>query len=276
MLVLTILSGIVVGLSLGLTGGGGSILAVPLLVYALSLPPQVAVSVSLGAVGATSFIGAIERLLRREVEIKTGLLFAASGVAGAPLGTWLGEWLPESLLLLLFAGLMIAVALRMWVQASKSPDEAAVVRASIRPPNTLAAGPACRRDPTGRLALTSRCLVVLLISGVATGVLAGLFGVGGGFVIVPALVLLTNLDIHRAVATSLLVIALISGAGLASHLLAGRSIPLETALPFAGGGVLGLGIGTWGGHLVPPVLLQKFFSIVIVVVAVYVLFSSFF
>lgn len=77
-------------------------------------------------------------------------------------------------------------------------------------------------------------------------------------VIVPALVLLTNLDIHRAVATSLLVIALISGAGLESHLLAGRSLPLATALPFAEGGVVGLGIGTWGGHRIPPVLLQKF------------------
>ena len=274
MLLLTVLCGVAVGLSLGLTGGGGSILAVPLLVYALAVPPQEAVSVSLGAVGATSLMGAVQRVPRGEVEMKTGLLFAASGVAGAPLGTWIGGRLSETLLLVLFAGLMVLVAARMWLKASKSPEEAAVLRASARPVPERT-GPACRRDPSGRLPLTSRCLAVLLVAGVVTGVLSGLFGVGGGFVIVPALVLLTSLDIHRAVATSLLVIALISGAGLASHLWAGRSVPLETALPFAGGGVVGLGLGTWSGQRLSPVLLQKIFSLVIVAVAVYVIVRSF-
>src|SRR5690606_29227614 len=131
-------------------------------------------------------------------------------------------------------------------------------------------GPTCRRDPAGRLALTSRCLVVLLLAGVLTGVLSGLFGVGGGFVVVPALVLLTGLDIRRAVATSLLVIALVGGAGLASHLAAGRPLSLELAVPFAVGGVAGLAAGTVVGRRLPPVLLQEGFAAVIVVVAAYV------
>lgn len=275
MSLLTAVCGIAVGLSLGLTGGGGSILAVPLLVYALAVPPQEAVSVSLAAVGATAAVGAVQRFARAEVELKTGLLFAASGIVGAPLGTWIGGLLSETLLLVSFAALMFLVAVRMWIKASRSPAEAAVVRAPTQPAQAANRGPACRRAPSGHLPLTSRCLVVLLASGVVTGLLSGLFGVGGGFVIVPALVLLTSLDIHRAVATSLLVIAMISGAGLSSHLMAGRSVPLETAVLFVSGGVVGLGIGTWGGRRVSPVRLQKIFSIVIVAVAAYVIIRSF-
>lgn len=273
---LSAICGMAVGLSLGLTGGGGSILAVPLLVYVLAVQPQAAVSISLAAVGATAAMGAVQRLMRGEVEIKTGSLFVLSGVAGAPLGTWIGGQLPEVLLLILFAALMAVVAFRMWRKANRFPGEAEVVRAALRPADVAATGPACRRDPSGDLPLTSRCFVVLLISGVATGVLSGLFGVGGGFVIVPALVLLTGLDIHRAVATSLMVIAVISGAALVSHLIAGREIPWGITLPFSGGGVAGLLLGTWVGQRVSPVLLQKIFSLVIMGVAAYVMIRGLF
>lgn len=122
--------------------------------------------------------------------------------------------------------------------------------------------------------MTSRCFVVLLASGVVTGVLSGLFGVGGGFIIVPALVLLTSLGIHRAVATSLLVIALISGAGLAAHVYAGRSMLLATALPFASGGIIGLGVGTWGGRRLSPIHLQKGFALLIIALAIYVILRN--
>ena len=270
MLPLTVLAGIAVGLSLGLTGGGGSILAVPLLVYALAVPAREAVGVSLAAVGATALAGAVQRLVRKEVEVKTALLFALSGAAGAPLGTWLGSLVPEFLLLGLFSALMLFVAVRMWLKASRRPEEAGVVRSATESAAPHGTGPACRRDPAGRLALTSRCLVVLLLAGVLTGVLSGLFGVGGGFVVVPALVLLTGLDIRRAVATSLLVIALVGGAGLASHLAAGRTLSLELAAPFALGGVAGLAGGTVVGKRLPPVLLQKGFAAVIALVAAYV------
>ena len=107
-------------------------------------------------------------------------------------------------------------------------------------------GPSCRRDPSGRLHLTSRCFAVLVVAGLAAGVLSGLFGVGGGFVIVPALVLVTGMGIHRAVATSLLVIALVSASGVASYLVAGRPLPLALTGLFVAGGVAGMELGHAG------------------------------
>ncbi len=274
MLALAALLGTAVGVSLGLTGGGGSIVAVPLLVYGLSVAPRQAVGVSLAAVGATALAGAVHRLWRREVEVRTGLLFAAAGMLGAPLGTAIGRRVPETLLLLLFAALMLWVAARMWRQASRRPEEASVVRAPVQRTSPVEAGPACRRDPAGRLRMTSRCGVVLAAAGVGTGVLSGLFGVGGGFVVVPALVLVSGMGIHRAVATSLLVIALISASGLASLLAAGEPLSGPLALAFAGGGVGGLALGTVLGRTLSPVALQKGFAVVIVVVAAFVVVNT--
>jgi len=276
MFTLTILFGVAVGLSLGLTGGGGSILAVPLLVYGLAVSPRQAVGVSLAAVGATALVGAGQRLWRGEVEVRTGLLLALSGMLGAPLGSWLGTLLAESLLLLLFSLLMVGVAVRMWLKASRNPAEAAVIRSVVQLPPNEADGPSCRRDPGGRLSLNSRCVFVLLLAGLATGVLSGLFGVGGGFVVVPALVLFSGLDIHRAVATSLLVIGLVSASGLAAIAASGTSLPLDVVVPFALGSLVGLQGGTLVARKLSPVGLQKFFAVVIVVVAGYVVARSFF
>ena len=119
--------------------------------------------------------------------------------------------------------------------------------------------------------MTSRCAVVLAAAGVAAGVLSGLFGVGGGFVVVPALVLFSGMGIHRAVATSLLVIALVSASGLASYLLAGQTLSAPVTLVFVAGGVAGLALGTWFGRSLSPVKLQKGFAVVIVAVAAFVI-----
>jgi hypothetical protein len=224
MLALALVFGAAVGVSLGLTGGGGSIIAVPLLVYGLAMPTRQAVGVSLAAVGSTALVGAVHRLWQGEVEVRTGLMFAAAGMLGAPVGSFIGHRVPECLLLTLFAGLMVAVAVMMWRKATKRPEEAAVVRAPGARRPASEAGVACRRDPAGRLTMTSRCATVMAVAGVVTGVLSGLFGVGGGFVVVPALVLFSGMGIHRAVATSLLVIALVSAAGVASKMLAGEAL----------------------------------------------------
>jgi len=271
---LAVIFGLVVGLSLGLTGGGGSILAVPLLVYGLGLAPTEAVGVSLAAVGATALVGAAERMRRGEVEVRTGLIFAAAGMLGAPLGAWVGRRLPGPVLLLGFAGLMLWVAVRMWLKVSHRPEEAAVVRSPSLQPPVPSRGPACSRDPAGKLRWTSRCARVLAVCGVAAGVLSGLFGVGGGFVIVPSLVLFSGMGIHRAVATSLLVIAVISGAALASYAVAGQLLDAWTTGFFVAGGVIGLAAGTWVGRAVSPVQLQKVFSAVIVAVAVFVILKN--
>lgn len=274
MLALAAIFGVAVGLALGLTGGGGSIIAVPLLVYGLSMPPRQAVGVSLAAVGATALVGAVQRLSRNEVEVRTGLMFAAAGVFGAPLGSLIGPQVPEAILLTSFAVLMIAVALLMWRRASKRPDEAAVVRApgTKRPANE--AGVACRRDPAGRLTITSRCATVMAITGLVMGMLSGLFGVGGGFLVVPALVLFSGMGIYRAVATSLLVIALVSASGVATYLIAGQRLAADVTTLFVLGGVTGLGLGTVFARRLSPVALQKVFAVAIVMVAAFVLVKN--
>jgi uncharacterized membrane protein YfcA len=270
----SLLFGLVVGFSLGLTGGGGSIFAVPLLVYGLGTDPRVAVGVSLAAVGATALFGMLQRLRAGEVEVRIGLLFSAGGMLGAPAGSWLGGRIPPAVLLVLFAGLMVLVAARMWRKATRSPAEASAIRADTGAPGREERGPACRRDPSGRLRMSSRCAGLLAVVGVGTGVLSGVFGVGGGFVIVPALVFFSGMGIHRAVATSLLAISLISASGVASYLAAGRPLPLGVTGLFVLGGVGGMWLGTRLGRRLSGPRLQKIFAVAMVLVAAYIVARS--
>jgi uncharacterized membrane protein YfcA len=266
---LTLAFGGVVGFSLGLTGGGGAIFAVPLLVYGLGVSPREAVGISLASVGVTAFVGFVGRLRARQVEMRTGLVFAAAGMLGAPIGSWLAGMVPEAVLLALFAFLMLVVALRMWSKAAETASaELSVAR------STEAADwdrPVCRRDCDGNLLLTSRCAWLLAGIGIATGVLSGLFGVGGGFVIVPALVLFSGMAIHHAVGTSLLVITLVSISGVASHFFVGRTIAAETTALFVVGGVAGMLIGSLAGRRLSGPALQRVFSVAIVAVALFVI-----
>jgi uncharacterized membrane protein YfcA len=267
MVILTLIFGALAGFSLGLTGGGGAIFAVPLLVYGLGVPAREAVGVSLLTVGSTSFVGFVQRARRSMVEFPTGLLFAIAGMIGAPVGAWLADRIPEAVLLGLFALLMLVIAVRMWV---KSGDSAA--RLPIIADDN--AGPTCRRDPEGKLHLTSQCAVVLGLVGLGAGVLAGLFGVGGGFIIVPALVMFSGMGLQRAIGTSLLVITVISASGTASHLLAGKDLSLATAGVFTAGSVAGLFAGSGLAQRLAGPVLQKVFAAAIVVVAVYVIFRT--
>ena len=267
MLFLSLVFGAFVGLSLGLTGGGGAIFAVPLLVYGLAIEPRQAVGVSLAAVGATSAVGLAARCMSGQVEIVTGLMFALSGMMGAPIGAWLSGMISQHLLLILFALLMIVVAGRIWISAESPRVDAVSLRDDVN-------GPTCRRDPEGKLRLTSPCAILLTALGLLTGVLSGLFGIGGGFVIVPGLVLFSGMGMQRAIGTSLLVITLVSVAGVAAHLLAGRDIPLEATGYFVVGGVLGMFAGTWAGWYLSGPLLQKVFAAAIIAVAIFVVVRS--
>jgi uncharacterized membrane protein YfcA len=260
---LAIAGGLAIGFALGLTGGGGGIFAVPLLVYGLSLPPREAVGVSLAAVGTTALVGVFTRLSRGETDVRTGLLFAVAGMIGAPLGAKLSTMLSEATLLLMFSGLMLVIAVRMWLQ-SIAPERA----------DDGANRFVCHRDACGRPTLGPRCVALLATLGLVTGVLSGMFGVGGGFVIVPALVLFGGMRIHTAVATSLMVISLISVSGVASYVLHGGTMSFQLTALFVVGGVLGMQLGTRLSSKLSGPTLQKTFAGAMVAVAAFVVFKS--
>lgn len=263
MLGIAIAGGIAIGFALGLTGGGGGVFAVPLLVYGMGIPAREAVGVSLAAIGLTALVGATGRYLRGEVDVRTGLIFAVAGMIGAPLGSQLSEMLPEAVLLLLFSGLMLIVAARMW-------------RASLRQRCDADAAPfVCQRDAAGHPMLGRRCVALLTVLGLTTGVLSGLFGVGGGFVIVPALVLFGGLAIHTAVATSLLVIFLISVSGVTAYVATGGPLSMTLTGLFALGGLIGMQLGIRMSSKLSGPTLQRIFSAAMIVVAAFIVAKSF-
>lgn len=254
-------AGVVVGLSLGLTGGGGAIFAVPLLVYVVGVDPTVAVSISLVTVAVTALVGAIERWRYGQLEVSSGLLFAGAGMLTAPLGSWLGGRMPPRMLLASFACLMLVIAVRMWRKAADTGERmpASVFCAGV--------GPTCSRDSSGRLRMTARCVVLLLFAGLAVGLLSGLFGVGGGFLIVPALVAFATMGVPQAVGTSLFVMTLVGASAIASQLAAGRSIPPDITACFVGGSIPALLVGSRIGRRLTGPTLARVFAVAIVLVA---------
>ena len=268
---LAVLFGCAVGFALGLTGGGGGVFAVPLLVYGLAVAPREAVGISLASVGGTALAGVVPRLWRGEVELRTGLLFAVAGMFGAPIGSYLSTLISETVLLVMFGCLMLVVAWRMWAKTRNPQLPTGVCVTESQPEEDRSA---CQRDEDGTLRLTSKCARLLVLIGLLTGVLSAMFGVGGGFVIVPALVLFSGMEIHRAVGTSLLVIFLISISGVTSYLVAGHELSLETTLQFFVGGLVGIWLGGIVAKKLKGPTLQKVFATAVVLVAVFVIVKT--
>ena len=261
--------GAIVGFALGLTGGGGGIFAVPLLVYGLSVAPREAVGVSLASVGGTALTGAVSRWREGLVDFRTGVIFALGGMMGAPIGTQLSKLLSESMLLILFSGLMLVVAWRMWQKAGKLEIAQASTRTKACESNCI-----CRRDDDGKLVLSPACIVLLGGLGVATGMLSGMFGVGGGFVIVPALVLFSGMAIHAAISTSLMVIFLVSISGVSSYVLDGGALSWQLTAMFMVGGLVGMKMGLELSRRLSGPRLQRIFSGAVVMVAAFIVFRS--
>ena len=256
--------GCVVGIALGLTGGGGTLLAVPFLIHVLGLPVRQAAIASLAAVGAMALLGAVTRIRRGEAYLGLGLFFAVGGVVGAPLGVMSHRWLPDALITAGFAVVMLTVALRMWPNHVRP---LAANSASLPPELQLGR---CTLSQDGRLHLNSRCIPVLFGLGLATGILSGIFGVGGGFLIVPALMWLSRCDLRHAVATSLVAVAVISVAGVGGAVLSGEPFPVVITTWFALGGMAGLLLSGLVSQRLSPAILGRGFSLVLIALAVFV------
>jgi uncharacterized membrane protein YfcA len=271
----TLLLGVIVGLVLGLTGAGGSVLAVPLFREVLHAPMDVAVGLSLGVVGIGALVGTLGRLRSGSILFLPGVTYAAVGSLTAPLGQLLGRVLPEALRLGAFALLVVWVATRMWREAANAPDRTRVVRA-VATTQPGREGPACPLSPSGQLEMNPRCLSRLAAAGALTGVLSGLFGVGGGFVIVPSLVLLIGVDLERAVATSLFVITGVTASGFLTYLVGTGHPPWALLGQLALGSVIGMGLGTVFARWVSGPWLTRAFVVAMLAATALTFFNSMF
>jgi len=247
--------GLVIGLVLALTGAGGGILAVPLLVFGTGTAVASAGPIGLMAVGMAAALGALLGLRAGTVRYRAAFLIAAAGMLLAPVGLWAARQVDNRALALLFALVLLHVAVKTFRQAAGSLPARAATQA------------VCRRDgASGRFIWTGPCARALALSGGLAGLLSGLLGVGGGFVMVPALQRYTDLAMQSAVATSLAVIALVSLAGVATTAASG-GMAWAIALPFSAGALAGMLAGrSFAGRVGGPQL-QKGFALVSALVA---------
>lgn len=245
----------IIGLLLGLLGGGGSILTVPMLVYLLHVAPKTAITTSFVVVGISSLLALIPHAKRGSVCWKSGLFFGLSGMAGAFAGGRLAAYFTSDLLMSLFGLVSLSTGLLM-LRSGKAPADSSSAGAPVR---------VCPlRVPFLRV----------LFDGFFVGGLTGLVGVGGGFLIVPALTLLVGLPMQSAIGTSLLIIVMNALAGLA-----GYSQHAALDLPLTGlvavGAIVGSAIGAILSGIVNPALLRRGFGLMVLAVGLYVLSQAF-
>lgn len=235
--------GLCIGLVIGTVGGGGAILALPLLVYVLGEGVAQATTASLVVVAIAATAGAAALARDRQVCWRLAGDFAAAAALGALLGSLGNRAVSGPLLLLAFVPVMLVAARAMWRRAAAAPA------------GTATGG--CPAVPLPRL----------LAAGVATGVLTGFFGVGGGFVIVPVLTIWLGVGARRAVASSLAIIALTAASAFAAHLVAGGSLDLPVTAALGSAAAVGAVAGARAGRRLPAAALARGFALVVVAVA---------
>ena len=246
--------GAVVGLILALAGAGGGILAVPLLVFGLHLSILEAAPVGLIAVGAASAFGAVLGLRDGLVRYRAAAVIGITGMLLAPVGVRLARLIPNAPLTVAFSIVLAWVAWRMFNQARRT------VAGEAESPHAQSRLPCVLNPNEGRLVWTLPCAWALAGTGAVSGVLSGLLGVGGGFVIVPSLSRYTNLAARSIFATSLAVIALVSAGGVAAAAWQG-SIAWPIAGPFAVGAVVALLAGRLMAARLAGARLQQAFAV---------------
>jgi uncharacterized protein len=246
---LALAGALIIGLSLGLFGSGGSILTVPVLLYLLHMPAQLAIASSLLIVAGISFFGSVRNGMQRLISWRHVLWFGVPGMLGTYGGAWFGTLVNARWQLLVFAVLMLVAAVMMWrskVGATASPKAFKPVR--------------------------------IIIDGLIVGLITGFVGVGGGFLIVPALVLLGGLTMPMGVATSLVIIAMKSFVGFAKYYVVmaaqGAIFDWHSIALMIIAGIAGSYIGAAVGKRLPKQQLQKAFAIFLVIMAVVVIYQS--
>ncbi|MDX2169936.1 MAG: sulfite exporter TauE/SafE family protein [Deltaproteobacteria bacterium] len=247
--------GLLIGLSLGALGSGGSILAVPALVYAAGQSVQDATFTSLVLVGTSALTGIHPHWRAGRVRLATGVVFGLTGIGGSLAGTALNRRLDPHLLLLAFSGLIVVAAWRMLTGCPTCTRVGEARELAVRP----AVG--------ARPALDARRALEVLGAGSVVGFLTGLFGVGGGFIIVPALTLVLGLAMPEAIGTSLVVIAINSGLGVLARL--GGHVDWHVAVPFTIAAVLGVQLGGALAARLNPTRSLQAFAAGLVAVALY-------
>ena len=249
-----ILAGLATGIVLGVFGSGGSIVTTPALLYLLDVAPKSAIAMSLGIVAVTATLAGAQHCRRGNVNVPVTLVFGIFGILGTYAGARLGVITPVVIQLTIFALVMYAAAWRMLRPAQPQRQSAGAMAA-------------------GGGAVTDLRYGHIAAHGVAVGVLTGLVGVGGGFLIVPALVLLSGLGMKQAVGTSLAIVAIKSYAGFFGY--AGE-VPIDYTLMgvFTGVAIAGSFGGTWIGHRVSSDNLKKGFAVFLLLVATYILYDQ--
>ncbi|WP_033355526.1 sulfite exporter TauE/SafE family protein [Kitasatospora aureofaciens] len=242
MITLAIAASLLIGVLLGILGGGGSMLTVPILVYLAGQDTKQAMTTSLFVVGITSIAGLISHARAGRVRWRTGTLFGLTGMAGAYAGGRVATYVPDTVLLIAFALMMLATA-------------AAMLRGPRKAAKQVHGEPPLHR---------------LLIQGLVVGAVTGILGAGGGFLIVPALALLAGLPMGIAIGTSLLVIAMNSFAGLAGHI-SGAHLDWNLALAVTAAAVLGSLIGGRYAGRIPQHTLRTGFGWFVVAMGLFVL-----
>lgn len=249
-LILVLALSVVIGLSLGVLGGGGSILTVPILVYVAGFEAKEAIAASLFVVGVTSAVSVLSHARGGRVMWRTGLIFGAAGMAGAFVGGLLGGHIPGQILLIAFAIMMVATSVAM-------------LRGRKRKTDDDGATPVKHELPLGRV----------LLDGAVVGLVTGLVGAGGGFLVVPALALLGGLPMSVAVGTSLVVIAMKSFAGLAGYL---TTVQLDWGLTLGvtAAAIAGTLIGSKLAGRIPEAALRMAFGWFVLAMGTFVLIQQ--
>ncbi|QXJ31538.1 sulfite exporter TauE/SafE family protein [Saccharolobus shibatae] len=266
--VLSIISGILVGFSLGLIGGGGSILAIPLLLYFVGLANGIApgtpeysyiTHLTLGttalAVGINAYINSYMHFKRGNVRVSEGIIFTIPGIIGDIIGAYLSHLMSGALILFLFGFLMIAVAIRMW-KSKCNPNKSIL------------------SNNSHKLTLRERIKIDKVIpAGFLVGFASGYFGIGGGFLVVPGLLFSTGLDMLRAVGTSLIAVGTFGVAAAITYAVYGY-VDIVISLLYLVGGVAGGYAGSTIASRMPRQTLRKLFAIIIILVAIYTMYIN--